>query len=116
MLVVHRICDPGDHPLRNPFPDENDAAFLVTVGIPTDVEAKVHFFKVTVTRQPESQDSGIKKLECDQTDQRFARPKIKRGPSRNPGLQKIGVDPIVDHDQVTPLSRQERTRLMTKGW
>ena len=92
MLVVHGICHPGDHPLRNPFPDENDAAFLVTVGIPTDIEAKVHLFKVTVTRQPESQDSGIKKLECDQTDQRFAGPKIKRGPSRNPGLEKIGFE------------------------
>ena len=89
---------------------------MIAVGIPTDIEAKVHLFKVTVTRQIESHDSGIKKLECDQTDQRIASPKIKRGPSRNLGLEKIGVDPIVNHDQVTPLSRQERTRLMTKGW
>jgi hypothetical protein len=73
-----------------------------------DIEAKIHFLKITVERNGQPYDACVEKQETDNAEVRLTLVKIEFGVAGNKRLKNLRIDGEIQHRQVTPVRREKR--------
>jgi len=89
---------------RDEFTDEEHATTFAT----TDVASQVELREVRMPRPTDSEHPRIQKIERHQrTSGQPVGGKVGDAVDRKEGLQKLGIDRVVDHPQIDPARGQE---------
>jgi hypothetical protein len=82
--------------------------------VAADVEAKIDFSEVHVTRPSKTRYTRVQKVESDQADMRVAVSTVQGQTGWQPGFKKTILNRVSHKEEVLPARGQKRTLASTK--
>src|SRR5215831_14532663 len=93
---------------RHHFTDKHNAATPRVGGFLADIETQIHFFKIAVERDRQTEQTRVEKEETDHADKRFAVFEIDLGAGRDKRRENARIDGVIEHGYITPVGSEER--------
>src|SRR4030095_14254321 len=106
-LPVKCTSNKGNRAARHQLAHKNYAASPGIGRFSSHIETQIHFLKIAMQRDRKTEKASIEKQKSDDAHERLAVFIIDLGASGNERFNQGGVDNIIQHRQVTPVSGEK---------
>src|SRR6267143_5744016 len=96
---------------RHKLADENYTASPGVSRFSPHVETQIHFFEIAMQRDRKTQKTGVEEEKSDKADERLAVFIIDLRSDRNERFNQRGMDDVIQHRQITPVSREKLSHI-----
>src|SRR5438552_8985304 len=112
ILPVTCARDERDRAPRDKLADENHTAPPGIRRFSPYIETQIHFFKVAVQRDRDTEKTRVEKQKSDHAEKGFMIIEVNLCATRNQRREQARIDDIIQHGEVTPVSSEKWLHVM----